>query len=266
MKNTILYVFCLTSIVFLSSCGKVVDLEYQNNYDRLVVEALLVKDESTHKIKVSHEINYFETPEFKPAEDVIITISDESGNIGTFYYIDSGYFGLDNYNINYNTNYTLSLKDGDKIVEASCKTSSEIILDTVLTTYYALDNENSTTALKPIFIDPANEKNYYLTGFSEIGFTQNNYYSKYSMFTDELMDGQTNNNAIPVYYQSGDTIEFRLRSVDYYRYQFIKTFEESYNDGGFFNASPSNPISNFKDQALGYFSVEVEERMTVLIP
>ncbi|WP_158276107.1 DUF4249 family protein [Brumimicrobium oceani] len=263
MKNTIIYSLFLTLTMFFCSCEKEIDLEYKNDFDRLIVEAVLVKGETSHKIRVSHEVNYFESPEFRPAENVIITINDSKGNSGIFNYVDSGYFELNNFDIHYNTNYTLRLKDGEKIVEATCKTSSKIVLDTVLTSNYSSGNMN-TTGLTPKFIDPINEKNYYLTKTAINGFSSD-YFSSSNMFTDELMDGEMNNNAVPAYYQSGDSVEFVLRSVDYYRYQFIKTFEETSFQGGFFNASPSNPISNFKDKALGYFSVEVEERMTVYI-
>lgn len=254
----------MTLVIFLFSCEKEIDLEYKNEYDRLVVEAVLVKGETPHIIRVSHEVNYFEAPEFRPAESVVITISDENGNSGIFNYVDSGYFELNNFDIHYNTNYTLSLKDGDKIVEASCKTSSKIILDTVLTSTYSSGNMN-TKGLTPKFIDPVNEKNYYMSRTAINGLSSD-YFSSSNMFTDELMDGKINNNAVPAYYQSGDSVEFVLRSVDYYRYQFIKTFEETSYQGGLFNASPSNPISNFKDKALGYFSVEVESKKTIVIP
>lgn len=265
MKNILISCFCILLITYLASCEKEIDLEYQHDYDRLVVEAVLLKGQTSHQIKVSREVNYFKTPEFISAEDVQITIEDENGNTGTFYYIDSGYFGLDNYDIDYRTNYTLRLKDGEEVIEASSKTSSKITLDTVLTSTYS-ENGWNTPGLKLIFQDPGGEDNYYV-GNTEINELpqSNNLYNQYRMFTDEFIDGKTNTKIIPTYYESGDTIGFILRSIDYHRYQYIKTFEETNDNGGFFSASPSNPISNFKDKALGYFSVEVEDKMTIVI-
>lgn len=249
------------------SCEKEIDLKYKHDFDRLVVEAILVKGETTHQIRVSREINYFEVPEFKAAEDVLITIKDEAGNTGTFYYLDSGYYRLDNYDINFSTNYTLSLKDGNKTVEASCKTSSEIVLDSLILNTYSVNGGNYP-GITPVFTDPLGEKNYYIGSTTLSGFPYSNYYNSNQLFTDELIDGQTNTNSVLFYnfYESGDTLEFRLRSVDYYRHQFLKTINESYDSGGFFSAAPSNPISNFKDKALGYFSVELESRKTFVVP
>jgi len=265
MRNLYLYTFLIVLITSFFSCEKEIDLKYKHDFDRLVVEAILVKGDNSHQIRVSRESNYFELPEYIPVESIYITLEDEAGKVGTFYYIDSGYYQLDNYDLDYRMTYTLSLKDGNKVIEASCKTSSEIILDTILTTTYA-ENGWTTSGLTPRFQDPANEDNYYLGSLASQGLNQKLNYNRYTVFTDELIDGKMNTNSIPIFYGSGDTLTFVLRSVDYYRYQFLKTLEESYNDGGLFSASPSNPISNFKDKALGYFSVEVEDRMTVIVP
>lgn len=265
MKKTLLYSFCIVLLAVLTSCEKEIDLKYKHDFDRLVVEAVLVKGEASHQIRVSREVNYFENVEFTPAENILITIKDEGGNIGTFYYLDSGYYRLDNYNINYRTTYTLSLKDGDKTVEASSRTSSEIILDTIHFGTYTFNGGNFPGII-PIFKDPAGEKNYYLGRTSVNSYPTYNNFFTHQQFTDELIDGKTNVNSIICYYQSQDTIHLTLSSVDYYRYQFIKTISESYSSGGLFEAAPSNPISNFKDKALGYFSVEVQSKMTVIAP
>ena len=265
MKNTLFYSLLIVLIASLNSCEKEIDLKYKHDFNRLVVEAVLIKGETTHEIRVSREVNYFEKAQFIAATDLLITIEDEGGNVGTFYYIDSGYYRLDNYNLNYRTTYTLSLKDGDKIVEASSTTSSEIILDSIQFGEYTSDGWIQTGII-PRFTDPAGEKNYYLGQTDVNNYPSYNYSYSYQQFTDELIDGKTNSNPIMCYYQSQDTIELTLSSVDYYRYQFIKTFQESFNSGGFFEAAPSNPISNFKDKALGYFSVEVQSEMTVIVP
>jgi hypothetical protein len=265
MKNTFLYSFYIVLLTFLISCEKEIDLKYKHDFDRLVVEAIIVKGDSFHQIRVSREVNYFKNPEFIPAENISITIKDEAGNVGTFYYLDSGYYRLDNYNINYRTRYTLTLKDGDKTVEASSRTSSEITLDSIQFATYSFSGYNHP-GLIPVFKDPAGEKNYYLGRILVNNYPANFESFIQQKFTDELIDGKNNFNPMLCYYASQDTIQFTLNSVDYYRYQFIKTLNEASNPGGLFEAAPSNPISNFKDKALGYFSVEVHSEMMVIVP
>src|SRR5690554_1127531 len=265
MKNILLYLHFIVLIFLFTSCEKEIDLKYKNDFNRLVVEAVLVKGETSHQIRVSREVSYSKAPKFTAAENLLITLEDENGKTGIFYYIDSGYYRLDNYDIDFRTTYTLSLMDGDKIVEASCRTSSEIILDFIQFGTYSIEGWNHP-GLIPIFKDPAGEKNYYLGRTSVNNSTSYNSFFTHQQFTDELIDGKTNFNPIMCYYESQDTIQLTLSSVDYYRYQFIKTLVESFSSGGLFEASPSNPISNFKDKALGYFSVEVQSEMTVIAP
>jgi hypothetical protein len=87
-----------------------------------------------------------------------------------------------------------------------------------------------------------------------------------NLYSDELFDGK----AIGLVQQSAvvhedDAIIIEFQSIDKATYDYFSTLESISGIEIIQSASPANPISNFSNGALGYFSAYSFDRKTINI-
>jgi hypothetical protein len=87
-----------------------------------------------------------------------------------------------------------------------------------------------------------------------------------NLYSDELFDGKSiglvQHSTV---FQEDDIITIELQSIDKSAYNYFSTLESISGIEIIQSASPANPISNFNNGALGYFSAYSYDRKTINI-
>jgi hypothetical protein len=102
--------------------------------------------------------------------------------------------------------------------------------------------------------DPAGKENYYRLKFF-VNEKPIDDHGEISLYSDKLFDGMVVGlGQRSIVFNDTDTIIIELQSIDKAIYNYFLTLESIAGNEMQQTASPANPISNFSNGALGYFS------------
>jgi len=164
--------------------------------------------------------------------------------------------------------YTLSVVSQDTLYTAVSTMPQAVKFDSVTFNHNGGrrgGRDNSIFAV-PDFQDPAGIVNYYQFVEYLNGTLLNR---DIFVFDDRLSDGRYITRSLrndSAYLQPGDRLEVRMYCIDKPVYDYFNELDQS-TSGGAFNtsASPTNPISNISNGALGYFSAHTIRRVTTTV-
>jgi hypothetical protein len=252
MLKGIIIRFGLLFPILLSACEDVIDIELNSVEPKIVIEAKLYDKFHPATVIITKTVNFFDSLNPVFISDAIIHISDNEGNevlipesdIKGIY--QSAYFGETG------KTYTLSVETEGKTYTASALMKPSLTIDSLSVKYHGAEI--------PYF-----EEGYELTchindsaGLNEYAifnlFKNNEKSNEIYLFDDEYVDGLGfDHRFFADNFQSGDTAIVEMLTCDENVYEYFYTYAEItssfYNSGG----TPYNPLSNFSDDALGYF-------------
>ncbi|TAL80733.1 MAG: DUF4249 domain-containing protein [Bacteroidetes bacterium] len=255
-------------ITFLfSSCEKVIEINLNSADPKIVVEAE-ISDQSFCKVKLTQTVNFDESNTFPAVTGAIVRVSDNSGNSEILTETAQGiYNGFNLAGISGKT-YTLEITAEGKTYTAVSTMPLPVSID-------ALFIENTSKGHGPMgggksvsvqFKDPAGVNNYYRF----IQIINNVEQNSIIIDADVLQDGNTiirslysENNDSGL--QTGDSVTVLLLTIDKGAFDYLRTFNQLNEGGGLSAASPANPLSNFSNTALGYFSANSVHSKTIVI-
>jgi hypothetical protein len=264
-----LFLIILIIPVVLISCQKVISLELNTVSPVIVISGNVTDKSGPYYVQITKTVNFDQPNVFPKISGATVKISDNFGNIDTLSETSSG-SGI------YSTSvlqgipgrtYTLTVEVDSVTYTAVSSMPFPVNIDT-MRIIDVNDFRRKRKELEVTFNDPAGITNYYR--FEE---TVNNYKSNnYSLMNDRYNDGKTIVRDINVNdstdLKTGDLIILELQSIDKATYDYFRTlrFASGSSGLGFTSASPANPISNFDNGALGYFSAYSMKSKTVVVP
>ena len=255
------------SILFLVSCQKVINIDLNSSSPRIVVESNITNLPGPYYVKISKTINFDETNIFPKVSGAKVELSDTLGNTDTLKEVSPGVYSTSVIQGMPGRKYTLTIVADGVEYKAISSMPEPIKIDSlriVTEAGYREKRKEIEVTLK----DPADIQNYYR--YSEIvnGYRSNNY----SLASDRYFDGKTYQRNVNVNdsiaLQKGDSIIMELHSIDKATYDYFSTLRFVSGRGGlgFLSASPANPITNFNNGALGYFSAYSIITKNIVVP
>lgn len=255
-------VISLVALLF-TSCEKVITLPLKDEDPKLVVEAVLNADESTHQILLTKTLALDATGEYPSVTNAVVSIEDQNGVTGTFVHQNDGIYELTGYPLTEGLTYTLVVSADGVTYQAS----STIPLKVPLACVDYINNQffgASGFLLVPLFTDAPNVENYY--GFSYTGKADEGKYAiDLIIRNDESSDGLDNGQ--PLFegpeVNTGDTVSLYMNCFDKatYKYYFSRFQTTDPNSG-----APANPVTNLSNGALGYFTVRTQDSLVFIVP
>lgn len=257
--------FISLSVLVLFSCQKVIDVNLNESNPIVVIEANYRAEDSTVLVRITQTSNYFDNSASPEINTAVVTIIDQAGNPTAIPSIGNGYYQLNNYAPNLNTNYTLSVVHNSENYTATCQLNAPVQLEDI--TYEYFDGFfGSDGGYVPFlnYVDPQNTEDYYAIILSR---NDTLYASLDDIFLqDDLL---TNGNLVerPLFgnsfYQLDDSVHMELRTIDKRIYNYIS--EAQSISGGQSSAAPGNPTTNWSNGAQGYFNAYSSSRKSVII-
>lgn len=262
MKQLIL----LSLVVFgLASCKKIVQIDTQSAPPQIVIEGKINNRDQNQTIIISKTIAYDSVGNYPTLSGANVTVTDSRGNMYTFLEIAPGIYMHRMQGVSGRT-YKLSVKLNGQTYTATSTMPKPVMLDSI---GVITNNFFNKERINPIiyFTDPKDETNYY-----HFNLFVNNKISKRTYATnDRLTNG--NVNQIQFFYddndnetlKTGDKITVEMECTDKAIYEYWYALVQQAGNGPNQGATPANPTSNISNNALGYFSANTYQDVTVTI-
>lgn len=259
----IFYILPILTLLLLTSCEEVVDVNLDTAPPRLVVDASLDWIKGTpgnvQTIKLTTTTGYYES-EVPVVSNAIVTVANSAGTLFTFTETTgTGEYVCNNFEPIIGETYTLTVITGNQTY-----TAVETLFPIPDITTVHQVNEGGflgdETEVRFYFMDDAGADNYYMVRFD----TEILPYPDYDVFDDEFTQG---NEMFGIFsdddLEAGQTLGISLFSISQrYKNYMDKLLEIAGGDGGGpFTTTPAGVRGNLVNQtdinnyALGYFRV-----------
>lgn len=263
------YVFAIATMATLSSCKKEVDLKLDKAGPHIVIQGEVTDATGPYTVKVNMSVDFKAANSFPPISGGRIKISSNENETDSLIETSQGVYSTQTLQGKPGNTYTLSVQVGDSIYTAVSTMPYPVPFDSITFRQNSPFGNDRITAA-PNFQDPGGVNNYYL--FNEyrngVQLTKDIF-----VFDDRLSDGRYISRGLrntDDVLKAGDQLEIKMFCIDEPVFNYFNQLDESGGSGGAFNtaASPSNPVSNFSNGALGYFSAHTVRsvKTTVHIP
>lgn len=260
---TCLICFALTALC-CASCQKVISLKLNNSSPQLVIEGNLTDIYGIQYVVISKSVPFTATSNFPPVTGASVSITDDStGYVFKFhedtaglysYYPMVGYAGR---------KYTLTVKTGGQTYTASSTMPKLVNLDS-LTAKISSFGKNNLRTITANYQDPAQAANQYrfvmLVNHKQTGtiFTYDDSFTNGRYVRQDLFENGTDIN----YH---DTVTVEMQCIDRGMYEYWYSLSQQQGNGPGGGTTPSNPPSNFNNNALGYFSAHTSQSKVIVV-
>lgn len=252
-------------VLFLafSSCEKVIELDLDDAEPRLVIEGFVTDQPGPYTIKISQSGRFYDANDFPLQSGASVVISDENGNVDELTEVSTGIYQTTTLQGQRGVTYTLDVAlNGKNYTTSSQMPAQQITLDSLLVTF-----EEESIFYKEgfymtaYFNDPLDIENYYRLNVlvngevyvfgaddedSDFIYVDDNFW----LANDKFTDGNIQDFEFPHTLKEGDSIYVEMHHINRSTFDYYRTLVDIIDGAG---VAPSNPISNFGDQALGYF-------------
>lgn len=255
MKQLI-YIIAALAVGF-TSCQKVIDVNIDNAPPKVVVQAEINENLGTW-VLLSRSIELDKDNNFPPISGAIVTIADDAGNSDVLAETDKGtYYGNNITGVPGRT-YTLTVNVDGETYTAVSTMPQRIDLDSVTARPFSGFGD-AVDFLVIHYDDPQKQGDYVRAKV----WINDNLVPDLFLEDDDFVNGNYREATLfsgEYDLVNGDDIAIELNTLDKEVYDYFVELEEV--SGSSQIASPSNPVTNIKGGALGYFSAQTSSLST----
>ncbi len=261
-------IIVLSVLLSLPACEDVIDVNLNDSEPRVVIEAYITNNPEIATVIISKSTDYFTPGEIPFVNGAEVTISDNSGNSYSLQQFDDGIYLSPHVEAEIGRIYTATVTVEGITYTASTMMPQPLTIDSLTSEYQEGggfgNDEDEGYRLHVFFTDPENIANY---GRIKLAFNDSTV-EDYFLYDDEFNNG----NAIDYswffrVFQPGDTVRVELMSMDEGVYDFYRTvaYVVAGDEGGGPDITPANPLTNWDNDALGYFGAYAIEYDTLIV-
>jgi hypothetical protein len=253
MKTSNISILIALSIIVLTSCQKVINIDLNDKKAEVMIEGLVTDDPSLPQtITITKSVNFSADNIYPAVSGATVNISDNLGNAATLAEVKPGVYQTSSLLGASGRTYYLNVVIDGKVYTSESTMPAKINLDTILVGQgLGPGGPNSESAI-PVFTDPFGKGNNY-----KFALKRNKIFSKEIFITDDqIVDGGINNRPLSdnsFEYKPNDTISVTMMCIDQPVYLYFFSLSQNGN-GPNASATPANPVTNIKGATLGYFS------------
>jgi hypothetical protein len=260
--NNFLKLACIILLLSVfSACTKVINVNLNSTAPRYDIEANVTNQPGPYLVTITQSINFDQDNVYPTVSGAVVVITDVTANtVDTLKETSPG---------NYNTNitngipghtYKLYVNAAGNIFTASSTMPVVVTLDSLYTQPSPFGG--SHPQLVPVYTDPVLvAQNYHYYHFTE--YYNDTESSDVIVRSDALINGQVVKQPIGGEdLNVGDSVALYLECIDSGVYVYYSTLELTENQN---SASPSNPLTNLTNGALGYFSAHTSSLKTLIV-
>jgi hypothetical protein len=266
MDRKLKYRLIIAALMLMAtaSCQKVIDLKLNNAPPQIVIEGNITDQDGPQYVTITKSVPFTSTDDFPVVSGATIILNDNAGTQYLFSEIHPGVYVIYPYKGVYGKKYTLTVKTGGVTYTAnSTMPTVAVPLDSV-TAKVNVFGKNNLRTIVVNYQDPPNMANQYLFTLYINSNQAGTIFTNDDSFTDGryvVEDLFQNDIDVPV----GDTARVDMQCIDKNVYQYWYTLSQQQVNGPGGGVTPSNPPSNFNNNALGYFSAHTLETKSIVV-
>jgi hypothetical protein len=246
------------------ACEKVIDIDLADSKSTIVIEATITNNRDPFTVLVSKTSPYFGTATTNLVSGAKVSVRVENGIPKYFKESSPGVYKLEKTTATAKNWYIVDVEyEGVTYSARSYMHDLVPIMDFSLSYFDGFGLFDSGYKVNCFIRDPAGIKNYYRMKIFVNGKLNED---EINIYSDELFDGKViglvQHSAV---FKETDNILVELQSIDKATYDYFSTLESISGIEMIQSASPANPISNFNNGALGYFSAYSLDRKVLKI-
>jgi hypothetical protein len=260
-------IFILLSILFLlNSCEKVLEFDLSESKEVIVIEASITGNRGPFTVLISKTSPYFGIQSTNLVSGAKVSIKAEKGNPKYFTETSPGVYKLEKTIAMPGFWYIMDVEyEGIHYTARSFLHEPVPIVDLTLSYFDGFGFFDSGYKINCFLRDPADKENYYRIKYAVNGKPMDDS-EEISLYSDKLFDGKVVGlGQRSVVFSEKDTLMVELQAIDKATYDYFTTLESISGNVLEQSASPANPISNFNNGALGYFSAYSFDRRMLII-
>ena len=256
----------LSCLFLLVSCEKVIQIDLSGAKEAIVIEAAISSERMPFQVLVSKTMPFFGVGSDNPVSGAKVSIKVENGRPRYFTETEPGVYTLDKTWANPGYKYIVDVEYQGITYSASSYLNEPVPIVELGFSYFDglgfLDNGYKVSCY---LHDPVDQENYYRLRYYVNGVLSNEN-GEISLYSDKLFNGMNIGlGQRTLVFKETDTLTIELQSIDKATYDYYSTLENITATDWQGNAAPANPISNFSNGALGYFSAYSVSRKSVIV-
>lgn len=242
-------------LVSFSACEKVIEYDLSGSKAAIVIEARITNEHLPFTVMVSKTSSYFGAKSDNAVSGARVSARVEDGKPIYFEETKPGIYKLENIFAAAGHWYIVDVEyEGITYSARSFMNEPVPITDLSFSYFDGLGFFDSGYKVNCFIRDPVGIENYYRLKFYVNGKPIGDH-GEISLYSDKLFDGMVIGlGQRSTVFKETDTLTIELQSIDKAAYNYFLTLESISGNEMAQSASPSNPISNFSNNALGYFS------------
>jgi hypothetical protein len=267
MKRGLFITIISLILVSVNSCTKVINIDLNDSSPRIIIEGNISDQPSSCFVRISKSVNYNVPNIFPPVTGANVTIADNLGNSSVLTESYAGYYSAGSFSGIPGRSYSVSVTIEGRSYSATSAMPYPVPVDSISQDLFLFGNFGGNGKIKFVkiqYLDPAGKKDFYR--FIEIINSKPT--DAILVDNDVLRDGETITQDIirrDPSLQTGDTVQILLQTIDKQVFTYFEQLNQTLNDFGGQTATPANPVSNFNNGALGYFSAFAVTSATIVI-
>jgi hypothetical protein len=261
MRNIFFALFAILLVTL--SCQKEIDLKLKDTEPQFVITGAVTLGDSVHTLKISKSVPFNQENVFPEVSGALVSMTDDLGNTYNFSPSKPGEYVLNTKDLSANRIYKIKVEAEGKTFVAEGKMPELVPLVTV----FNIPNNffgSQGNLLVPGYQDPEGIRNYYSFYYEDFTNDIDKRKTRAIYREDDITDGQVNQQPLFEGFNVdiGDTIRFEMYGItaEMFKYYFSKDQNTDPNSG-----APANPVTNWSNKALGYFSVRNKQELVFVV-
>ena len=263
----------LGTLLFATSCEKVVNLNLKTTTSQLVIEGNLADDNRPCLVTLNRSANYTDSNSFEAVRGATVTLADNAGGQETLrestaapgQYVGATLLGVPG------RTYTLRVETGGAAYVAVSTLPAPVVPFDKLSTQVSTVGNRIQAVVD--YRDPAGPGNSYLFRQYRNGRLNNAIFVLNDQFNDGKavsqvlrLAGPSNDPNDVNKLTSGDSLRVEMQNIDANVYEYFRTLNLILTTNPATATTPANPKSNFSGGVLGYFSAHSRRLKAIKVP
>jgi hypothetical protein len=241
-------------IMLISGCEKVIEIDLNDASPNIVIEGLVTDKRGPYTVSISKTGSYFNQPSLETVSGATVVITDDFNNIDTLNESTPGLYFTSRIRGIYERTYTLKVVAEGKEYTGSTRLADRVPIDSlrlrkgILQGFNFDDDDDTQIDLHCFFRDPRDKNYYRIRVFKNDSINT----ESYRLYDDQYANGLITD-IIVSHATLGNTYRIELWSLDRQTYIYYNTLGDLMYSNPIFGSTPSNPVTNLSNGALGYF-------------
>ncbi len=263
MLKPVLFTYLMLIVALITGCQRVIDVSITSASSMLVIEGNITNATGTQTISLSKTVAYTDANVYPAVSGATVSVSS-NGVTYPFKETSPGQYTISSIKTKAGQAFTMNVTVDNKTYSAVSVMPAQVNLDSLGVSKISVGSSTVQT-VSVFYRDPPDAVNQYRFILYINGVEVKEIFT----INDALSNGRVINSMLyedDITIHSGDKAEVEMQCIDNNVFNYWYSLSQQGGNSPNNSATPSNPVSNISNGALGYFSAHTVQRKSLEIP